>query len=203
MRFYEIVRSAISILAFMIVVMLAATVAVNGQKTPEREWQTYEPDKALFSMKVPGIPSTAQGHIFDPEDEAKAYKFFDGGLRSRIFNFEIVKGTTRSFLVSILYIQTKPSAKPEPISRKVADNINMTIGDEIIRSKIENVSTKDGTISKWTYGRQVGSKVEDRGRVFVKRSKKSLVVVVVDYDYVEPSDPEIDTMLNSLSVRNP
>lgn len=186
---------------FLPVVLLVTSVGLIVGQTPEKEWQDYVPDKALFSMRVPGVPSADEGSVFEPEDEKIAHRFFVGGVKSKVFSFQIKKGTKRSFTVSILYVQTKRSANPKPVTVKEADIVDNTIGDEIIRSKIESVTAKDGIISKWTYGRQVGSKIEDRGRVFVKRTHSSLVIVVVDYDYAKPDDPDIGIMLDSIVLR--
>ena len=75
---------------FLIMVVAAVALAV-GQKTPDENWQTYAPDKKLFSMKIPGAPAPAQGGFFETDDEKIAHRFFSGGIKSRVFNFEIMK----------------------------------------------------------------------------------------------------------------
>ena len=190
-------------LFFLAALVLMAVNAVVGQRTGEQEWQTYSPDKAPFSMKIPGAPSPAQGHVFDPASEGTAHRLFADGLKSKIFNFEIRKGATRQFLVSVLAIETAKSRKPKPISKRQAEMIDMAIGDGIISSRIETVSKGDGQISQWSYKREgrLNQVDEERGRVYIKRSNDMVVIVVVDYDYAEPDDPDIAIMLNSLSLR--
>ena len=183
--------------------VVAAVALAVGQKTPDENWQTYAPDKKLFSMKIPGAPAPAQGGFFETDDEKIAHRFFSGGIKSRVFNFEIMKAKKRSFLVSILYIQTAKSTKIRPFSKREGDGIDQTIGDAVTRSKMDNRSTSDGEITQWTYQKdsELYKPGEDAGRVYVKRSKTATVIVIVDYDYAKSDDPDIGIMLNSLLLR--
>lgn len=179
------------------------TASQSQQVRQESEWQIYSPDNAGFLMRVPGKPSKAQGHIFDPATEATIHNLLIGGVSARIFNFEIHKESRRMFLLSILYVNTKKSNSLRPFSQREVSLINNTIGDNVTHSTISTVSIKNGEVIQWAYkfqGWKNGTEV-DGGRVIIKRTDGATIIVVVGYDYAEPDDPDISVMLSSLSFR--
>ena len=179
-------------------------VTITAQQDVKNDgWQTYSPEGALFSMRVPGVPLPAQGHIFDKAYEEKAYRLFEGGSRSRIYNFEIEKGGKRRFLVSILEVQTTEHRLHEFITDSEVELINATIGDDIAHSKVTRMATENGEVSQWSYDRTGDLKrdYKDDGRVYVRRRGTCMVIVVVDYDHAKAGDADIKAMLESLQLR--
>jgi len=176
---------------------------VNAQQNEEnKRWQTYSPDAASFSIRVPGVPLPAQGHIFDPSDNEIAHRLIEHGLHSKTYNFEVNKGDKRSFLVSILEVQTAKRCDHKFITDSEAESITTVIGDDIVRSAVVGQVKENGEVSQWTYKRKraLGNDEAD-GMVYVRRWNNCMVIVVVDYDHATAGDSEITVMLDSLRLR--
>lgn len=188
--------------ALLIVAGAFLVTAVAAQQNTEGQgWRIFRPNGASFSMQVPGIPLPAQGHIFDSNDEERAYRVIEHGLRSRIYNFEIEKDGERRFLVSILEVQTTGRRPHSFITDSEVELINRAIGDEIVHSRVVRLATENGEVTQWNYRRRSSGNNEDDGIVYVRRRGTCIVIVVVDYDYANAGDSDIKMMLDSLRVR--
>ena len=196
------VNSRRMILCMMTGMLLATTIAAQ-QNAKLNGWQTYSPDGASFSMRVPRVPLPAQGHIFNSAYEERAYRLIEHGSRSRIYNFEIEKDGKRRFLVSILEVQTTKERPHRFIIDSEVELINATIGDDIVHSRVARTAIEDGEVSQWSYKKKggLGDDDEDDGIVYVRRWCTCMVIVVVDYDYAKAGDVEVKAMLDSLRVR--
>jgi hypothetical protein len=185
------------------VVLLLAVIITAQQSAGSNGRHTYSPSGSSFSLQVPGVPLPAQGHIFDPTDNKMAHRLIEHGLRAKTYNFEVNKGDKRSFLVSILEIQTTKRRTDKFLTDSEADAITTVIGDGIERSKVIRQATENGEISQWSYKRKGGLGDDDEvdGMVYVRRWNNCMVIVVVDYDYATAEDAEIKAMLDSLRQR--
>jgi hypothetical protein len=199
-------KPARALLALTLLATVCALVSVataGRQKVSADSRRTYSPKGALFSMRVPGAPLPAQGHIFDPEDNDSAHGLLYRGLRAKTYNFEIHRGGERRFLVSILEVWFLPHVGPRAITESEVEAITNVIGDDIRHSPVSRQATNDGELSHWSYKRKGGVDDDDvdDGVVYVLRRADYGVVVVVDYDYAKPGDPDVKMMLDSLELR--
>lgn len=198
-RVFDLVKLvfAITIAAFL----TSTTIAQKNSRV--KAWQTYSPDGARFSIRVPSAPLAAQGHIFDPTDNSESFQMIQDGLRSDTYNFEISKKGKRQFLVSVLAVQFAKKRTHRFVTDSEVDAINSVIGDDIEHSKVLRRATKNGEESQWSYKKKGSMQAEqesDDGLVYVKRSRTFMVITVVDYDYAKPGSDEIKTMLGSLRI---
>jgi len=190
------------VLLIMVGALLIIVITAQQKSTANKGWQMYSPDAASFSIQVPGVPLPAQGHIFDPSDNEMAHRLIEHGLRSKTYNFEVNKDDKRSFLVSILEVQTTKHRDHKFITDSEAEAITTVIGDNIVRSEVVRQATENGEISRWSYKRKGGlGDDEADGMVYVKKWNNCIVIVVIDYDHATARDSEIKAMLDSLRVR--
>ena len=158
--------------------VLLVVIVTAQQSAANKGWQMYSPDAASFSIQVPGVPLPAQGHIFDPSDNEMAHRLIEHGLCSKTYNFEVNKGDKRSFLVSILEVQTTKRRDNKFITHSEAEAITTVIGDDIKRSEVVRQATENGEISQWSYKRKGGLGDDDEadGMVYVRRWNNCIVV---------------------------
>lgn len=196
----------VNVSKFVWLIITAALLTATGisqQDAGNMNWQRYSPERSSFSIRVPGDPLPAQGHIFDPSDNVKAHRLIKNGMRAKTYNFEFKKGDKRSFLVSILEVQTTNLQHQKFISDQEAQAITTVIGDDIQRSRISRQSLRTGKVSKWTYKRKSdsGNSDEPDGMVQVISRGQWVVIVVVDFDHAMATDPEIKGLLTSVRIR--
>lgn len=195
--------SMISLFGGILLTLLFTLGVASQQLSNADSWQTYSPTGSLFTLEVPGVPLPPQGHIFDPNDANDAFKMFDRGKESKIYNFEIHKGDQRQFLVSILELHTAKSRSIASLTQKEVELINQAIGDKITISKLTRNKSEKGETVSWHYvrGGSAHEKGDEDGIVVAKCVGRSIVVVVVDYDFAMAEDANVKKMIETLSVR--
>jgi hypothetical protein len=186
----------------IVIILTTSTLAVQ-QPTMYIGWHTYEPDEALFSIQLPVKPSLVEGYIIDPNDANVAHCVIDYGVSAKVYNFNIVKGAERRFLVSMLEVHIADKRPYKFITDTEVDGIDSIIGDDIKHSEVLRQEMPNGEISQWSYRRfgALGKGYEDEGMVYVRRWGTYMVIVIVDYDYAKADDVEVKMMLGSLKVR--
>ncbi len=196
-------RTLLTVALLATVCALLSVGTLGWQKVDADNWRTYSPRGALFSMRVPGAPLPAQGHIFDPEDNDSAHGLLNRGLRAKTYNFEIHREGQRRFLVSILEVWFLPHIGSSTLTDSEVEAITTVIGDGIQYSPVSRQTANGGELSRWSYKRKgsVDADDIDDGVVYVVRRADYGVVVVVDYDYAKPGDADVKMMLDSLELR--
>ncbi len=178
----------------------------QAQTSVGQSFEEYSPEGAKFSMKVPGKVLPPQGSIFNTELGTSVYNLVEPGSGIKVFNFETKQNEERVFLASILQIRVKGNSLPKNVSDQQVKILNTFIGDEIISSSIARWTLRDKKISQWFYHypRQSSSRNagDADGTVYVLRSNKYLIVVVVALDYAKGDDPTVQPMLNSINIKD-
>lgn len=193
-----------SMFLLLITVKILLMITAAQQTVENQCGQTYSPNGASFSIRLPGTLLPTQNNIFNEEDIRVAHLAIDHGLRSRIFNFEVETNIGKRFLVSILEVQTAEGRPHRFITGSEVETINSVIADGIVSSDVIRTATENGEISRWSYKIQagLGDDDEDDGVVYVRRWNTYMVIVAVSFiENVSSSDAEIRAMLDSLRLR--
>lgn len=179
-------------------------IEVAGQQMPLRSSESYSPAGAAFTLQVPGQALPPQGFVFDPKGSAEVYGLIEAGSDFKVFNFEIKREGKRSFLTSVLQIRRKRHGLPNLINDSQVNILHTIIGDDVKKfSKTVQSTDKDGTTSQWFYRRTepINNTIDAHGIVHVRTTRDYMVIIIVDCDNAQPSDPEIKAMLDSLKIK--
>ncbi|MFT3743715.1 MAG: hypothetical protein QM785_05410 [Pyrinomonadaceae bacterium] len=183
--------SPVAILLFLAISVM--TQVSNGTQI----WQKYSPSRH-FTLEVPGQPSPAQGHIFDPASEKTISRYFRDGEYSKVHNFEIEERDQRQFLASILELRTSKSRPRIFLTAKELEMVNAAVGDNIVTVDLVRKKSTSGEIISWNY-RKKGND-EDVGMVVAKSLGRQIVIVVISFDFIESKDLRLRKMADSLDL---